>query len=83
MQSFKLCGIIVLIRSRGRYLGFVKDLGETVMNPQKIALLTDSCADLSVQMVQEYHIFVVALKSAVGGPCTTIISEESRDSTPA
>ena len=62
MQSFKLCGIIVLIRSRGRYLGFVKDLGETVMNPQKIALLTDSCADLSVQMVQEYHIFVVPLR---------------------
>ena len=32
------------------------------MNPQKIALLTDSCADLSVQMVQEYHIFVVPLR---------------------
>ena len=32
------------------------------MNPQKIALLTDSCADLSMQMVQEYHIFVVPLR---------------------
>ena len=32
------------------------------MQPQKIALLTDSCADLSPQMAQENHIFVVPLR---------------------
>ncbi len=32
------------------------------MNPQKIALLTDSCADLSPQMIKENHIFVVPLR---------------------
>ena len=32
------------------------------MNPQKIALLTDSCADLSPRMIEENHIFVVPLR---------------------
>ena len=32
------------------------------MNPQKIALLTDSCADLSLRMIEENHIFVVPLR---------------------
>ena len=32
------------------------------MQPQRIALLTDSCADLSPQMAQENHIFVVPLR---------------------
>ena len=32
------------------------------MNPQKIALLTDSCVDLSPRMIEENHIFVVPLR---------------------
>ena len=32
------------------------------MNPQKIALLTDSCADISPRMIEENHIFVVPLR---------------------
>lgn len=32
------------------------------MTPKKIALLTDSCADLSRQLVEENHIFVVPLR---------------------
>lgn len=32
------------------------------MHPQKIALLTDSCADLSPRMIEENHIFVVPLR---------------------
>lgn len=32
------------------------------MHPQKIALLTDSCADLSPRLVEENHIFVVPLR---------------------
>lgn len=32
------------------------------MTPKKIALLTDSCADLSRQLVEEHHIFVVPLR---------------------
>ena len=32
------------------------------MHPQKIALLTDSCADLSPELVEENHIFVVPLR---------------------
>ena len=32
------------------------------MNPQKIALLTDSCADLSLRMIEENHLFVVPLR---------------------
>ena len=32
------------------------------MIPQKIALLTDSCADLSPRLVEENHIFVVPLR---------------------
>ena len=32
------------------------------MNPKKIALLTDSCADLSPQVIREKHIFVVPLR---------------------
>jgi len=32
------------------------------MTPQKIALLTDSCADLSAQLVSEYHIHIVPLR---------------------
>lgn len=29
------------------------------MIPQKIALLTDSCADLSAQLADEHHIWIV------------------------
>lgn len=32
------------------------------MTPKKIALLTDSCADLPRQLVEEHHIFVVPLR---------------------
>ena len=32
------------------------------MRPQKIALLTDSCADLSPKVAKENHIFVVPLR---------------------
>lgn len=32
------------------------------MTPKKIALLTDSCADLSRQLVEEYHIHVIPLR---------------------
>ena len=32
------------------------------MTPQKIALLTDSCADLSPELAKENHIFVVPLR---------------------
>ena len=32
------------------------------MRPQKIAILTDSCADLSPHLVEENHIFVVPLR---------------------
>ena len=32
------------------------------MHPQNIALLTDSCADLSPRMIEENHIFVVPLR---------------------
>ena len=32
------------------------------MRPQKIALLTDSCADLSPELAEENHIFVVPLR---------------------
>lgn len=32
------------------------------MNPQKIALLTDSCVDISPRMIEENHIFVVPLR---------------------
>ena len=32
------------------------------MTPQKIALLTDSCADLSPQMAEENQIYVVPLR---------------------
>ena len=32
------------------------------MDPKKIALLTDSCADLSPRMIEENHIFVVPLR---------------------
>lgn len=32
------------------------------MHPQKIALLTDSCADISPQLAQEYGIFIVPLR---------------------
>ena len=35
---------------------------KVAMTPKKIALLTDSCADLSRQLVEEYHIFVVPLR---------------------
>jgi len=32
------------------------------MHPKKIALLTDSCADLSLRLIEENHIFVVPLR---------------------
>lgn len=32
------------------------------MIPQKIALLTDSCADLSPQLTAENHIYVLPLR---------------------
>ena len=32
------------------------------MYPQKIALLTDSCADLTPRLIEEYHIHVVPLR---------------------
>ena len=32
------------------------------MIPQKIALLTDSCADISPQLARENHIFMVPLR---------------------
>ncbi len=32
------------------------------MTPQKIALLTDSCADLSPELAAEYHIYLVPLR---------------------
>lgn len=32
------------------------------MTPQKIALLTDSCADLSPQLAAENQVFVVPLR---------------------
>ena len=35
---------------------------KVAMTPKKIALLTDSCADLSRQLVEEYHIHVIPLR---------------------
>ena len=35
---------------------------ETMMTPQKIALLTDSCADLSPELAAENHVYVVPLR---------------------
>ena len=35
------------------------------MTPQKIALLTDSCADLSPQLAAENQVFVVPLRIPV------------------
>lgn len=32
------------------------------MHPQKIAILTDSCADLAPQLIEENHVFVVPLR---------------------
>ena len=32
------------------------------MIPQKIALLTDSCADIAPELAEKYHIFVVPLR---------------------
>ena len=32
------------------------------MTPKKIALLTDSCADLSPELIAENHIYVVPLR---------------------
>ena len=32
------------------------------MIPQKIALLTDSCADIAPELAERYHIFVVPLR---------------------
>ena len=37
-------------------------LGGVAMYPQKIALLTDSCADLTPRLIEEYHIHVVPLR---------------------
>ena len=37
------------------------------MTPQKIALLTDSCADLSPELAKENHIFVVPLRILCAG----------------
>ena len=36
--------------------------GDVIMTPQKIALLTDSCADLSPQLAAENLVFVVPLR---------------------
>ncbi len=36
------------------------------MHPKKIALLTDSCADLTARLVEEHHIFVVPLRILCG-----------------
>ena len=33
-----------------------------IMIPQKIALLTDSCADIAPELAEKYHIFVVPLR---------------------
>ncbi|MDY3984250.1 MAG: DegV family protein [Dysosmobacter sp.] len=35
---------------------------ESAMHPQKIAILTDSCADLSPRLAEENHIFIVPLR---------------------
>ena len=32
------------------------------MQPKKIALLTDSCADITPELVEKHHIFVVPLR---------------------
>ena len=32
------------------------------MSPQKIALLTDSCADISPELARQHHIYVVPLR---------------------
>ena len=32
------------------------------MNPQKIALLTDSCADIPAELCRQYDIFVLPLR---------------------
>ena len=38
------------------------------MAPRKIALLTDSCADLSPRLLEENHIYVVPLRIRCGEP---------------
>lgn len=41
---------------------YCERMEERVMYPRKIAILTDSCADLSPQLAEEKHIFVVPLR---------------------
>ena len=41
---------------------YCERMEERVMYPRKIAILTDSCADLSPQLAEENHIFVVPLR---------------------